>query len=318
MMCCCRGPSPRWWTGSGMSTALPAQFRKWTSREPQIGSCCSVDSPAEAILRYPWRGSSYHQPGVWLRRQEFLDCGGLDCGLHFAFDREMMIRFLAAGAVVRTSDRPLAGFRLHAGSKTVAQSGRFDEEQRQTLNRFAHHGPRSLQRLATSHLERMDWWSKLERNSGGGCGRRSAESSNPYSQRGCGPAPQPLGSGFVTGAGTRTLRKSLSSSLKPCRLEAGGLEAERRRTPEWVWSADRRSPNAAPRQETPPRSKRCWAVRYEIAAGEGPEVVDRAHGRNGHGQISRNREGSCSSSAQIRKAARRGATFSATDRIRST
>ena len=125
---------------------------------------------AEAILRHPWRGSSYHQPGVWLRRQEFLDCGGLDCGLHFAFDREMMIRFLAAGAVVRTSDRPLAGFRLHAGSKTVAQSGRFDEEQRQTLNRFAHHGPRSLQRLATSHLERMDWWSKLEEIQEGAAG----------------------------------------------------------------------------------------------------------------------------------------------------
>ena len=80
---------------------------------------------AEAILRHPWRGSSYHQPGVWLRRQKFLDCGGLDCGLHFAFDREMMIRFLATGAVVRISDRPLAGFRLHADSKTAGSARPF-------------------------------------------------------------------------------------------------------------------------------------------------------------------------------------------------
>lgn len=117
---------------------------------------------AEAILRHPWRGSSYHQPGVWLRRQRFLDCGGLDRDLDFAFDREMMIRFLAAGAAVRITDRPLAGFRLHPGSKTVALSSRFNEEQLETLRRFADDGPRRLRRLASTHLERMNWWSELE------------------------------------------------------------------------------------------------------------------------------------------------------------
>ena len=117
---------------------------------------------AEAILRHPWRGSSYHQPGVWLRRDTFLDCGGLDRGLHFSFDREMMIRFLAAGAAVRITDRPLAGFRLHSESKTVAQSSRFIEEQQETLRRFAAHGPQRLGRLARSHLERVTWWSELE------------------------------------------------------------------------------------------------------------------------------------------------------------
>jgi hypothetical protein len=116
----------------------------------------------ETILRHPWRGSSYHQPGVWLRRQRFLDCGGLDRGLHFAFDREMMIRFLATGAAVRITDRPLAGFRLHPGSKTVAQSHRFIEEQQETLRRFAAHGPPRLRRVASSHLERVVWWSELE------------------------------------------------------------------------------------------------------------------------------------------------------------
>ena len=121
---------------------------------------------AEAILRHPWRDSSYHQPGVWLRRQKFLDCGGLDRNLHFAFDREMMIRFLETGAAVRIEDRPLAGFRLHAGSKTVAQSRRFIEEQQETLRRFADHGPGRLRRLANSHLERMNWWSELEKIQG--------------------------------------------------------------------------------------------------------------------------------------------------------
>ena len=117
---------------------------------------------AEAILRHPWRGSSYHQPGVWLRRNMFLDCGGLDRNLHFAFDREMMIRYLAAGASVRITDQPLARFRLHAASKTISQSRRFLDEQQETLRRFANHGPRGLRRLARSHLERLKWWSELE------------------------------------------------------------------------------------------------------------------------------------------------------------
>lgn len=117
---------------------------------------------AACILQHPWRGSSYHQPGVWLRRDRFLDCGGLDRGLHYAFDREMMIRFLAGGAAVRITDRPLAGFRLHTQSKTVAQSHRFVDEQQSTLQRFADHGPKHLRRVARSHLDRVSWWSELE------------------------------------------------------------------------------------------------------------------------------------------------------------
>jgi glycosyltransferase involved in cell wall biosynthesis len=117
---------------------------------------------AEAILRHPWRGSSYHQPGVWLRRARFVDCGGLDRNLHFAFDREMMIRFLATGVSVRVTDRPLAGFRLHSDSKTVSQSDRFIEEQEATLKRLAEHGPEGLRGVARSHLERLSWWSELE------------------------------------------------------------------------------------------------------------------------------------------------------------
>lgn len=117
---------------------------------------------AEAILRHPWRGSSYHQPGVWLKRNRFLECGGLDPSLHFAFDREMMVRYLATGASVRISDLPIAGFRLHPASKTVSQSPRFVEEQRETLRQFADRGSPELRRLAKSHLERLNWWSELE------------------------------------------------------------------------------------------------------------------------------------------------------------
>ena len=117
----------------------------------------------EGILLHPWRGSSYHQPGVWLRRKPFLACGGLDCNLHFAFDREMMIRFLGTGASVRITDRPLARFRLHSASKTVSQPIRFVNEQQATLQKFADQGPPRLRRIARTHLERLSWWRELEK-----------------------------------------------------------------------------------------------------------------------------------------------------------
>lgn len=115
-----------------------------------------------SILRHPWRGSSYHQPGVWLRRSRFLNCGGLNRSLHFAFDRDMMIRYLenCSGVVIR--DRPIAVFRLHSKSKTVAQPKRFIEEQSASLNYFAHNGTPRLQRIAQSQLRRLVWWSELE------------------------------------------------------------------------------------------------------------------------------------------------------------
>ena len=147
--------------GIGNSDCLAGAVQEMDEEGAPIGIVLQRRLTAEAILRHPWRGSSYHQPGVWLRRQRFLDCGGLDRDLHFAFDRDMMIRYLADGATVRVSDRPLAGFRLHPDSKTVAQSTRFVEEQLHTLQRFAADGPPQLRRVASSHIERMAWWNEL-------------------------------------------------------------------------------------------------------------------------------------------------------------
>lgn len=144
----------------------------------EVGTVVQRRLTSAAILRHPWRGSSYHQPGVWLRRDRFLACGGLDRSLHYAFDRDMMVRYLDGGASVRISDRPLAGFRLHPGSKTVSRPLRFVEEQQSILERVAECGSPKLKRLASRHLERLEWWRELEALRGSGRhGRRLATAS---------------------------------------------------------------------------------------------------------------------------------------------
>lgn len=148
--------------GIGRAGCFAGAVQEMDESGKPVGMVLQRRLTATAILRHPWRGSSYHQPGVWLRRDRFLDCGGLDRDLHFAFDREMMIRYLATDPSVCISDRPLAAFRLHPESKTVAQSKRFVEEQRATLQRFADHGPKPIRRVARSHLDRLTWWSELE------------------------------------------------------------------------------------------------------------------------------------------------------------
>jgi glycosyltransferase involved in cell wall biosynthesis len=148
--------------GIGRAACFAGAVQEMDESGNPVGMVLQRRLTAESILRHPWRSSSYHQPGVWLRRETFLGCGGLDRDLHFAFDREMMIRYLAMDPSVSITDRPLAGFRLHPKSKTVAQPCRFVEEQRATLQRFADHGPKEIRRTARSHLDRLSWWSELE------------------------------------------------------------------------------------------------------------------------------------------------------------
>jgi glycosyltransferase involved in cell wall biosynthesis len=147
--------------GIGEADCFAGAVQEMDEEGNPIGVVLQRRLTAESILRHPWRSSSYHQPGVWLRRQKFLDCGGLDRDLHFAFDRDMMIRFLASGATVRITDRPLAAFRLHPESKTVSQSTRFLEEQHESLRRVAEDGPQRLRRLASAHIDRLSWWEEL-------------------------------------------------------------------------------------------------------------------------------------------------------------
>jgi glycosyltransferase involved in cell wall biosynthesis len=70
----------------------------------------------------------YHQPAVWLRREEVVDAGGFWPELHYKFDRELTIRYLAEHPSVRYTSKTLARFREHYASKTTAKRAEFKKD----------------------------------------------------------------------------------------------------------------------------------------------------------------------------------------------
>lgn len=66
------------------------------------------------------KGVKFVQPGVWLRKDKIISCGGIDEQYHYAFDSDMIIRYLSKYPNVRYIDQILVYFRLHGESKTMS------------------------------------------------------------------------------------------------------------------------------------------------------------------------------------------------------
>lgn len=106
-------------------------------------------------------GTVFQQPAFWVRRTSLLAIGGLDEHLHFAFDLEMAIRYLARHPRIRYSDRDLALFRHHGSSKTEASPADFGREEDELLARLAAAEGFPLRGMAAHWLRRRRWWSRL-------------------------------------------------------------------------------------------------------------------------------------------------------------
>ena len=108
------------------------------------------------------RGVTYHQPGLWLRREKILKCGGIDDRYHYAFDWDMTIRYLSLFPRITYLTLPLARFRLHEDSKTTRVWPKFQEERRSilekllTLDQFE-----SLHPVAGRRLRHVAWSNRL-------------------------------------------------------------------------------------------------------------------------------------------------------------
>jgi hypothetical protein len=81
-------------------------------------------------------GLSWHQPGIYVPRRVQQEVGPLDESLRYAFDQDWVCRLLQHAPVeyLRT---PIAAFRLHGESKTVAEAAAWWPEQKIVLDRFA-------------------------------------------------------------------------------------------------------------------------------------------------------------------------------------
>jgi len=77
-----------------------------------------------------WKNNvNFIQPGVWLKREKVLSCGGIDPQFHYSFDWDLYIRYLYYNVEVKEVNDLLVHFRLHDSSKTNTFHKRFINEQ---------------------------------------------------------------------------------------------------------------------------------------------------------------------------------------------
>jgi glycosyltransferase involved in cell wall biosynthesis len=78
------------------------------------------------VRRYSFRrlkrGNIILHPATFIRRDVFKALGGFDLTLHYCMDYHLWLR-LGALADPKVLNRPLAGFRVHPGSRSIADAG---------------------------------------------------------------------------------------------------------------------------------------------------------------------------------------------------
>ncbi|MCO6432103.1 MAG: glycosyltransferase [Deltaproteobacteria bacterium] len=88
------------------------------------------------VMNWIGRRMTWCQPGTFFPAQAFRNVGGLDSSLRYVFDRDLMCRLLKDSAVAYVRE-PIAKFRLHGESKTVAESPRWVDEQILVTKRYS-------------------------------------------------------------------------------------------------------------------------------------------------------------------------------------
>jgi len=111
-----------------------------------------------------WKpGVQFVQPGVWMRRQHFMACGGINPGFHYAFDWDLLIRYLYDFPKVAYLDEVLVNFRIHEESKTGSSLEKFEAEERKIIESLRQN-PRykRLHQMAAYKSQRTEWFQFLE------------------------------------------------------------------------------------------------------------------------------------------------------------
>lgn len=88
------------------------------------------DLSALAMLRAD--DYAFSQPGLWFRLNHLRSVGGIDASLHYGFDWDLLVRYLASFGTVHYLPGLGAKFRLHQQSKTMTELAKANE----TENRF--------------------------------------------------------------------------------------------------------------------------------------------------------------------------------------
>lgn len=137
----------------GALTAVAAWFRDHPHREWLCGQTIFFGKghpttlyrprlPVSAAQALAWEAHCPQPAIFWRRRVMGLMGQGFREDYRYCFDHEWMVRLMLRGVEGGSLPLPLAAYRLHERSKTVAEAARFDEE---------------FERLAEEYLPRLGW-----------------------------------------------------------------------------------------------------------------------------------------------------------------
>lgn len=118
---------------------------------------------AKGLIKWE-KGVKFVQPGVWLRRKQIIDCGGIDEQFHYAFDWDLYIRYLSKYRRVSYIKDVLVYFRLHDESKTESSIEKFKEEEVliiEKILRFKNY--KDAKSAGKFRKERTKWYDIIER-----------------------------------------------------------------------------------------------------------------------------------------------------------
>lgn len=83
------------------------------------------------------QGVTLIQPGVWMRRELVEKSGGIDEQFHYAFDWDLLIRYLNLFPRVAFLPEKIINFRYHQASKTVSSQEKFADEEMQIIKKLS-------------------------------------------------------------------------------------------------------------------------------------------------------------------------------------
>lgn len=117
---------------------------------------------AKKLIRWD-KGVVFIQPGLWMKTKHIEACGGLDEQFHYAFDWDLIIRYLHLFQKVHYTETPLVYFRLHDESKTVSSIEKFHREESEILDKIASiDGFKGIARTAKGRNMRREWYKELD------------------------------------------------------------------------------------------------------------------------------------------------------------
>ena len=102
--------------------------------------------------------SRWHQPGLWLRREGVIACGGIDESYDLSFDWDLTIRYLSLFPLVKYLPEVFVHFRVHPQAKTASLGDRFTRERYRILHKLCDTLRRpSLRNACQQQIRRVDW-----------------------------------------------------------------------------------------------------------------------------------------------------------------